>query len=77
MLQPIDIVKINTISQIKSTQNASAIEIKHNQIQQLSGIPRSYISFGQKNINDKERIAREDSRRRQKMANYLEVKYEE
>ncbi len=74
MLQPINIVKINTIPQLKSTQNTAAIKTKHQQIQQLGGIPRSYISFGQNNINDRERIAREDARRRQKMANYLELK---
>ena len=74
MLHPIDIVKINTIPQLKHSIISNTNQGEYQQTRQLSGIPRSYISFRQKNIDDKERIARDEARRRQKMANYLELK---
>lgn len=74
MIQPVNIVKINTIPQLKHSNVSNVNQTEYRQVQQLEGVPRSYISFGQNNIDDKERIAKDESRRRQKMANYLELK---
>ena len=74
MIQPINTVQINAIPQLKHSIISNTNQGEYQQTRQLSGIPRSYISFGQKNIDDKERIARDEARRRQKMANYLELK---
>lgn len=74
MIQPIDIVKINSTPQIKHSINSNTNKINYPQMQQLEGVPRAYISFGQMDFNYDEKIAREDARRRQKLANYLELK---